>query len=527
GYISDHWNKFDFVISVVGVVGLASGSTLRLNVFRLFRIARLLRLINKAQTLKILFWTLIESAPSLWNVGLLLLVIFFIYAIIGMNLFGGANIDPSIRRETNFDTFLSSFNLLYQVATQDNWTDLYACYLEAYYGTKQLYSVYLFFISFFIFGTAVLINLFIAVVLDSFQENKDSFAREEKLETIKVWRDLWLWFEPQGKGKLNASIFLSLLRLTPKPTGFSSQDPFEKLMLFTLQLKKMKRKKKRQSKSGQITVTPFEDHASMYPFTASSPRTTSKPSNQQSGSQKRNSFLLSRQLSAMIPMSVFAMSVHKDRQNRMLKVQREVSHKDMLLLLRRLKLLVHRNTNADADLPPDCEWYVKYEEALVCLCAAVVGPELHRDNDVVTAENMRIERWYAETYSCQSTLDTIIRGTYGKTQPLLSQKVSHTQENDAFPLPPASGHAYHHSIELMTLRETDGNDEMTDEELAQNVAKMSRFQGNVQPRLQSLPLPPLRYTESMDDSIGTDPSVSGGKDEPNDNQQNKNDSTTT
>ncbi|ETO34239.1 voltage-gated cation channel, partial [Reticulomyxa filosa] len=331
GYIRDNWNKFDFTISVVGVIGLASGSSFRLSVFRLFRIGRLLRLVHQAQTLKILFYTLIESAPSLWNVGLLLVVIFFIYAIIGMNLFGLANIDPSVRRQANFDTFVNSYALLYRVATQDDWDVVYAAYLNAYRGKSRLFTVYLFFISFFIFGTAVLINLFIAVVLESFRENKEAFSRDEKLEPIKVWRNLWVWFEPEAKGKLNVEIFLTLLRLSPNPVGFNDDNPFENLMFATQQLKKLKHKKSIQGKSAK-SLPGFENNKA--PSPVNSPPPEDDGAGERFGKRRSNSFILSRKLLAMIPMT--------DRQKRMKELEKKVSHKDMLLRLRRLKLMVHR-----------------------------------------------------------------------------------------------------------------------------------------------------------------------------------------
>ncbi|ETO16919.1 voltage-dependent L-type calcium channel subunit alpha-1S isoform 2, partial [Reticulomyxa filosa] len=202
---------------------------------------------------------------------------------------------------TNFDTFASSFSLLYQVATQDNWDAVYAAYLEAYRGTHHLYSVYIFFISFFVFGTAVLINLFIAVVLDAFQENKDSFMREEKLETIKVWRNLWLWFEPEAKGKISADMFLTLLRLSPRPTGFCRYNPFEKLMFLTLQMKKLKRKKSAHNTSTR-TLPGLDDNVD-----ANSPASVSTVSPNRDSAhaslRKSNSFVLSRHLLSMIPMS--------------------------------------------------------------------------------------------------------------------------------------------------------------------------------------------------------------------------------
>merc|ERR1719204_328122 len=89
-YWRSNWNKFDLFIVVVGVVSLfeVTGNA-SLFVLSLFRIGRVLRLINKAKTLKTLFLTLMYSIPSLWNIGLLLVIVLFVYALIGMHLFEG------------------------------------------------------------------------------------------------------------------------------------------------------------------------------------------------------------------------------------------------------------------------------------------------------------------------------------------------------------------------------------------------------------------------------------------------------
>merc|ERR1719317_1094958 len=87
-YIRSGWNKFDFFIVIIGLFSLFQfAGNASFNVLRLCRIGRVLRLINKAKTLRTLFLTLVYSLPSLWNIGLLLLVVHFVYAVIGMHLF--------------------------------------------------------------------------------------------------------------------------------------------------------------------------------------------------------------------------------------------------------------------------------------------------------------------------------------------------------------------------------------------------------------------------------------------------------
>ena len=197
-YIMVNWNKFDFVISIVGVVGLLTDELPGLSILRLFRVGRLLRLLNKMKTLNALFWTLVYSIPSVWNIGLLLFVILFIYAVIAMHILTEY---PHAQQDTvNADNFFNAMAMLYRVCTEDGWTDLYISYLEEW-PSSQRYQIRIYFMSFFVVGTMIAINLFIAVVLDSFSENEKLFARNDQFELIQIWRDVWSYFDP-GAEKL-------------------------------------------------------------------------------------------------------------------------------------------------------------------------------------------------------------------------------------------------------------------------------------------------------------------------------------
>ena len=82
-YFRQYWNVFDCVVAVVSVIGVFVSSGVGANVIRVFRIARVFRLIKRAKQLNDLFNTLVISSPSLWNIGSLLFVVFFIFAILG------------------------------------------------------------------------------------------------------------------------------------------------------------------------------------------------------------------------------------------------------------------------------------------------------------------------------------------------------------------------------------------------------------------------------------------------------------
>ena len=102
------WNKFDLTVLLMSYLSFFVSSAqlgVRAQVIRAFRLARIFRLTNKAH-LQSLFETFIFSLPSLWNITFTLLIIFYIFSVIGMNLF----YDVEITYRLRFDTFASIGN---------------------------------------------------------------------------------------------------------------------------------------------------------------------------------------------------------------------------------------------------------------------------------------------------------------------------------------------------------------------------------------------------------------------------------
>merc|ERR1719499_991464 len=87
-YWERYWNRFDFIIVVISLISMIVKVGGLASIFRTLRIGRIVRLLNKAPILNALFMTLIFSSPALLNIGSLLFIITFIYAILGVTLFG-------------------------------------------------------------------------------------------------------------------------------------------------------------------------------------------------------------------------------------------------------------------------------------------------------------------------------------------------------------------------------------------------------------------------------------------------------
>jgi len=127
-YFSDTWNMFDFVVVCLSIIGVAitvSGTKVSyLSLLRIFRVARIFRLIPKAKGLRTLFQTLVYSLPALVNVGSVLFLFFFIFAVMGMNLFGYVKIQENVTRHANFRNFPNALMVLFRMATGESWNAL-------------------------------------------------------------------------------------------------------------------------------------------------------------------------------------------------------------------------------------------------------------------------------------------------------------------------------------------------------------------------------------------------------------------
>ncbi|MDQ6993051.1 MAG: ion transporter [Mariprofundus sp.] len=163
-YFQSGWNLFDFTIVVLAL--LPSTGELAM-LARLARLLRVLRLISVIPELRLIVATLMRSIPSMGNIMLLMSVIFYIYAVAGQQLFHEH--DPVHWRNIGI-----SLLTLFRIVTLEDWTDVMytAMTLNPYY--------WIYFVSFVILGTFVIINLFIAVVINNLDE-----AKQERLAAMR------------------------------------------------------------------------------------------------------------------------------------------------------------------------------------------------------------------------------------------------------------------------------------------------------------------------------------------------------
>ncbi|CAH8494843.1 unnamed protein product [Dicrocoelium dendriticum] len=203
-YFRDRWNIFDF-ITVIGsitdvlVSELQESAFLSLGFLRLFRAARLIKLLRQGYSIRIIFWTFIQSIKALPYVCLLIAILFFISCIIGMQVFGNIRTDPfsQLNYHNNFKTFGNGLTLLFRSATGENWQEIM---LDCTAGKECEGSgdscgssfTYPYFVVFNFLCTFLMLNLFVAVIMNNF----DYLTRDSSIlgphhldEFVRVWAE--------------------------------------------------------------------------------------------------------------------------------------------------------------------------------------------------------------------------------------------------------------------------------------------------------------------------------------------------
>ncbi|XP_022652390.1 voltage-dependent calcium channel type A subunit alpha-1-like isoform X3 [Varroa destructor] len=291
-FFKDSWNTFD-LITVIGsiidvlVVEYGSGqkaiansdmeqtphptprnslrqqdaeiSFFNVGFLRLFRAARLIKLLRQGYTIRILLWTFIQSFKALPYVCLLIAMLFFIYAIIGMQVFGNVKFDPDneINRHNNFQNFFQALILLFRCATGEAWQAIMLACIKGRpcdpltkKETNECGSniAYAYFVSFIFFCSFLMLNLFVAVIMDNF----DYLTRDSSIlgahhldEFIRVWAE----YDPNATGYIHYTEMYDMLRNMEPPLGFGNKCPYR------LAYKKLIRMNMPLTEEGKVNFT--------------------------------------------------------------------------------------------------------------------------------------------------------------------------------------------------------------------------------------------------------------------------------
>ncbi|CUI14793.1 voltage-gated ion channel protein, putative, partial [Bodo saltans] len=226
-YMASKWNRFDLLVVFLSLLSLLFelifANATFVSFFRSMRALRLLRLLRKSRRLQAVLRKFLMAMYSLTNIGGILFLVLFCYGLIGMKLFGRLVYDGTIDHNANFQNIFSAFLLMLRVATGGNWGDiLYSCtqseaqgYCLDRLGDCGINIVgQIFFLTFVVLATFVLLNVFVAVILDVFT------SMTGEIDILSAWdasqfMKLWFHFDPERTYRMESRFLLTLLRHIP------------------------------------------------------------------------------------------------------------------------------------------------------------------------------------------------------------------------------------------------------------------------------------------------------------------------
>ncbi|MCJ8738531.1 hypothetical protein PDJAM_G00036850 [Pangasius djambal] len=200
-FFKDRWNQLDLAIVLLSIMGITLeeievNASLPINptiirIMRVLRIARVLKLLKMAVGMRALLDTVIQALPQVGNLGLLFMLLFFIFAALGVELFGDLICDDlhpceGLGRYATFKNFGMAFLLLFRVSTGDNWNGIMKDTLrDCAHDNGTCYNTVvspIYFVSFVLTAQFVLVNVVIAVLMKHLEESNKEAKEEAELE---------------------------------------------------------------------------------------------------------------------------------------------------------------------------------------------------------------------------------------------------------------------------------------------------------------------------------------------------------
>uniref|UniRef100_A0A672HI11 Sodium channel protein n=1 Tax=Salarias fasciatus TaxID=181472 RepID=A0A672HI11_SALFA len=220
-YFAVGWNVFDFVVVILSIVGLLLADIIEkyfvsptlFRVIRLARIGRVLRLIRGAKGIRTLLFALMMSLPALFNIGLLLFLIMFIFSIFGMSNFAYVKKEAMIDDMFNFESFGNSMICLFMITTSAGWDGLLSPIMNtppdcepdwenpgsAVRGNCGSPAVgIVFFTTYIIMSFLVVVNMYIAIILENFNVATEESADPLCEDDFEMFYETWEKFDPDA-----------------------------------------------------------------------------------------------------------------------------------------------------------------------------------------------------------------------------------------------------------------------------------------------------------------------------------------
>ncbi|XP_063156582.1 sodium channel protein type 4 subunit alpha isoform X1 [Candoia aspera] len=256
-FFTNGWNIFDLVVVILSIVGLVLSDIIEkyfvsptlFRVIRLARIGRVLRLIRGAKGIRTLLFALMMSLPALFNIGLLLFLVMFIYSIFGMSNFAYVKKESGIDDIFNFETFGNSIICLFQITTSAGWDGLLnpilnsgppdcdphlenpGSHVKGDCGNPSIGIC--FFCSYIIISFLIVVNMYIAIILENFNVATEESSEPLCEDDFEMFYEIWEKFDPDATQFIAYSTLSEFVDTLQEPLRIAKPN---KIKLVTMDL---------------------------------------------------------------------------------------------------------------------------------------------------------------------------------------------------------------------------------------------------------------------------------------------------
>ena len=240
------WNRFDGFLVLTSWIGMAFDLGQYATLLRIARVARIFRLVKTSKSLLELFKTLVFAFPAIQNVGTVTVLALLIFSVLGMNLFSGVKEGDLLTSDANFNTFGVAFMTLFRASTGESFNgimhdlmvmppyclqeelpadhpELEGCGVDCIPNCGSgIWLSPIFFVLFFVMLNFILMNIIVAVVLDTFSEVvalNDNDVTESHMESFQ---EAWAFFDHNANKWIDVRNLPQLICMIEHPLGLAN-----------------------------------------------------------------------------------------------------------------------------------------------------------------------------------------------------------------------------------------------------------------------------------------------------------------
>ncbi|KAK3287065.1 Caveolin-2 [Cymbomonas tetramitiformis] len=229
-YFWDGWNCFDFFIVGTSIVEvLLNGILPSMKFLQTFRVLRLVRIVRRIKGVGQLFEALYRSVGGLVHVFGLMLLVFYVYAVCGVTVFGEVKYQHFINSQCNFSTFPQALMTLFRIATGESWNgimhDLRISEPDCDSSQGNCGSKFAipYVVSFVVGVQFIMLNIVMAVVLGQYSSCKIEYNRLMNSDMLQMFAEIWKQYDPEGTGYAPIENLYDIMLDLPYPVGLTKQ----------------------------------------------------------------------------------------------------------------------------------------------------------------------------------------------------------------------------------------------------------------------------------------------------------------